>query len=190
MRNYLILTTVGALMAAAEPAHAQSHGGHAQGQTGSSYAALASRSVKALSDEQIADLRAAKGMGYALAAELNGYPGPMHVLQLADQLNLSPAQRSELETQVAAMKREASALGEDVITLETELDRLFVSRSVTPTSLQQVSEKIGQKQAALRVAHLKYHLSSAASLSAGQVQHYNVLRGYNGAQVGHGVHKP
>ena len=41
------------------------------------YAGLEGRSVKALSEQQIADLRAGRGMGLALAAELNGYPGPM-----------------------------------------------------------------------------------------------------------------
>jgi hypothetical protein len=32
------------------------------------------RSIKALSDQQVSDLRAGRGMGLALAAELNGYP--------------------------------------------------------------------------------------------------------------------
>ena len=52
-------------------------------QTHQPYAGLQARPVKALSDQQIADLRAGRGMGLALAAELNGYPGPMHVLELA-----------------------------------------------------------------------------------------------------------
>ena len=56
------------------------------------YAGMQQRSVKALSEQQIADLRAGKGMGLALAAELNGYPGPIHVLELGDQLNLSSVQ--------------------------------------------------------------------------------------------------
>jgi hypothetical protein len=48
------------------------------------YAGLEGRSIKALSEQQVADLRAGRGMVLALAAELNGYPGPMHVLELAD----------------------------------------------------------------------------------------------------------
>ena len=47
------------------------------------YAGLDVRAVKALSDVQIADLRAGRGMGLALPAELNGYPGPTHVLEHA-----------------------------------------------------------------------------------------------------------
>ncbi len=160
--------------------HSGPHHGH--GQPGSSYAALASRTVKALSDEQISDLRAAKGMGLALAAELNGYPGPLHVLQLADQLGLTPSQRAEMQRQVDDMKRDARALGEEVIALETELDRHFASRSITHASLDDVTSRIGQKQAALRSAHLKYHLSTVTMLSSAQVRQYNVLRGYEGQQ--------
>ena len=48
------------------------------------YAGMQQRALKALSEDQIADLRAGKGMGLALAAELNGYPGPIHVLELCD----------------------------------------------------------------------------------------------------------
>ena len=50
------------------------------------YAEMQGRSIKALSDQQIADLNTGRGMGLALAAELNGYPGPSHVLELADKL--------------------------------------------------------------------------------------------------------
>ena len=55
------------------------------------YAGLETRAIKTLSERQIADLNAGRGMGLALAAELNGYPGPMHAIELADRLNLSPA---------------------------------------------------------------------------------------------------
>ena len=57
------------------------------------YAGMQARSIKALSDQQIADLGAGRGMGLALAAELNGYPGPSHVLELADKLDLSADQQ-------------------------------------------------------------------------------------------------
>ena len=49
----------------------------------SPYGGFAERPMKALSAEQIADLRAGRGMGLALAAELNGFPGPVHALELA-----------------------------------------------------------------------------------------------------------
>ena len=55
----------------------------------SPYVGMQTRSIKARSDQQIADLKAGRGMGLALPAELNGYPGPAHVLELSDQLGLS-----------------------------------------------------------------------------------------------------
>ena len=61
------------------------------------YAGLQNRSIKTLSDQQIADLNAGRGMGLALAAELNGYPGPVHAIELADQLHLSPEQVTKLK---------------------------------------------------------------------------------------------
>jgi len=53
------------------------------------YAGMQTRPIKALSEQQVADLGAGRGTGLALAAELNGYPGPSHVLELADKLDLS-----------------------------------------------------------------------------------------------------
>ena len=55
------------------------------------------RSIKALSEQQVNELGAGRGMGLALAAELNGYPGPSHVLELADKLELSADQRAKVQ---------------------------------------------------------------------------------------------
>ena len=74
------------------------------------------REVKALSDQQISDLRAGRGMGLALAAELNGYPGRCTPSNLAEQLQLSAAQRQQLQAQYEAMKAEAISVGEKLIT--------------------------------------------------------------------------
>src|SRR5215216_7227194 len=79
------------------------------------YAGLETRAIKALSDQQIADLRTGRGMGLALAAELNGYPAPSHVLELADRLGLTPEQRGRMEALQAAMKRETIEFGQQVI---------------------------------------------------------------------------
>src|SRR6188768_1977014 len=77
----------------------------AQAQT--PYAGMQTRPIKALSEQQIADLGAGRGMGLALAAELNGYPGPSHVLELADALELSADQRTRVKVLFDAMKAEA-----------------------------------------------------------------------------------
>ncbi|HRF07457.1 MAG TPA: periplasmic heavy metal sensor [Xanthobacteraceae bacterium] len=145
----------------------------------SPYADLQARPIKALSAQQIADLRAGRGMGLALAAELNGYPGPLHVIELAAQLELSTAQRQRMETLFAEMKAEASALGETLINDEAALDRLFARREINADALVAATNKIGATQAALRASHLKYHLATVDVLRPEQVKKYAELRGYN-----------
>jgi hypothetical protein len=150
--------------------------------SGGPYAGLESRPVKALSPEQLADLRAGRGMGLALPAELNGYPGPTHVLELAGPLGLTAEQRLRTEALVAAMKAEAIPLGERLISDETALDRLFADKQATAGTLDTASARIGVTQAALRAAHLRYHLNMVAVLTPEQVERYATLRGYGGTR--------
>src|SRR6266436_10279692 len=75
------------------------------------YAGMQVRPIKALSEQQVADLTAGRGMGLALAAELNGYPGPSHVLELADKLDLSADQRARVGQFFESMRQEALPLG-------------------------------------------------------------------------------
>jgi len=144
------------------------------------YAGLEARPIKALSEQQIADLRAGRGMGLALAAELNGYPGPMHVLELAGSLDLSSRQRAKMQELFTAMKAEAIPLGERLIAQEAELDKAFASKTVTAATLAAYTEAIGATHAALRQTHLKYHLFTVEVLTPVQVQSYRELRGYKG----------
>lgn len=154
------------------------------------YAGLEGRPIKALSEQQIADLRAGRGMGLALAAELNGYPGPMHVLELADSLDLSGQQRAKMQELFAAMKAEAIPLGERLIAQEADLDKAFASKMITAATLAASTEAIGATHAALRRTHLKYHLFAIEVLTPAQLQRYAELRGYQtGMQHPHGRHQ-
>jgi hypothetical protein len=167
-----------AALAALGPAEAQ----HAPA---SPYAGWEHRPVKALSKEQIADLRAGRGMSLALPAELNGYPGPVHVLELGDQLRLTTDQRIRVQELHAAMKAEAIPLGERLMTQEADLDRQFAIQSVRPAILQAASVEIATTQGALRLAHLRYHLSTLDVLTPEQIRRYGELRG-DQALEGHG----
>jgi Spy/CpxP family protein refolding chaperone len=144
----------------------------------SPYAGMQTRPIKALSEQQIADLKAGRGMGLALPAELNGYPGPSHLLELADKLNLSAAQRDRIKQLFDSMKAEAVPIGAKLIEQETMLDQQFASRSITSDRLQAATAEIGATQAALRNTHLKYHLETVQILSGDQMRQYAMLRGY------------
>ncbi|HYD79590.1 MAG TPA: hypothetical protein VEC06_07265 [Paucimonas sp.] len=177
------LTIAMALLAScgAHAQHAHDHAvhhTHAQTSTASPYAGMQDRTIKALSAQQMADLRAGKGMSLALPAELNGYPGPSHVLELADRLGLSDAQRAATERLFDEMKKEAGALGERLIASEAALDRLFRERRATASSVDDAASNIAHIQGALRAAHLRYHLHMMEVLEPGQVAEYAKLRGY------------
>jgi hypothetical protein len=150
------------------------------------YQGMQSRTVKALSEQQVADLR---GMGMALAAELNGYPGPSHVLELADKLELKPDQISAVRSLFESMKQESIRLGTKLIEQERELDWQFASRTVTPEGLRATTAAVARTQGELRETHLKYHLSTAALLDPEQMRRYASLRGYAGPS-GHHHHTP
>lgn len=114
----------------------------------------------------------------ALAAELNGYPGPSHVLELADKLELTPDQRASVKTLFDSMKAEALPIGAKLLEQEAELDKQFSGHTVRPDSLKASTLAVALTQGELRQTHLKYHLSTAALLSPVQMQRYGELRGY------------
>jgi hypothetical protein len=100
----------------------------------SPYQGMQSRTVKALSEQQVADLNEGRGMGMALAGELNGYPGPSHVLELADKLVLRPDQISAVRGLFESMKQECIPLGTKLIEQEGELDRQLCAPSLRKVS--------------------------------------------------------
>jgi hypothetical protein len=145
----------------------------------SAYDGFEGRPIKSLSDQQINDLRAGRGMGLALAAELNGYPGPSHVLELAEPLALSETQRAKVQELFAAMKAETIPIGEKMIAQEANFEREFAGKTITEASLTAAIQAISATQAALRTTHLKYHLATTELLTPVQVQRYVELRGYS-----------
>jgi hypothetical protein len=144
------------------------------------YAGFEQRPIKALSTQQIDDLRQGRGVGLALAAELNGYPGPLHVIELAQRLELTDLQLARARALFDLMKAETIPIGERLIAQEADLDRLFATRTISPETLNAATAAIGDTNAALRAAHLKYHLAMLGVLTDSQVQRYSELRGYTG----------
>ena len=121
-------------------------------------------------------------MGLALPAELNGYPGPLHVLELSEQLQLTSDQRQLIRTLYEQMKMEAISLGQKIIAHEEALNREFVDRKVTASSLASLTSDIGAIQGELRAVHLKYHLVTAELPTSEQARMYVELRGYRYAR--------
>jgi hypothetical protein len=144
----------------------------------SPYARLESRAVKALSPERREGLLAGSGAGYALAAELNGHPGPKHVLELADALALTPEQRAAATASFDRMHAEAVRLGAELVAVEEHLDRRFAHRHLDEALLAKLTADAAKLEGEIRFAHLRAHLETDALLTAAQRAKYVELRGY------------
>ena len=155
---------------------------HAAEPSTSAYAGQEARAIKALSAEDIEALRTGQGMGFAKAAELNGYPGPAHVLALAEQLQLTPEQLAKTRDIEASMRTKAKTVGAELIDAEARLDNLFASKWIDDQALNASLQRIAELQSELRHAHLQAHLEQTAVLSAAQTVRYIELRGYGKPQ--------
>lgn len=146
---------------------------------GSPYAGQEKREIKALSDEEIQGYLAGSGMGFAKAAELHHYPGPRHVLDLAEALQLSDAQRQQTQALFDGMQTEAVRLGTQLLDRERHLEALFASGTIAEASLEQVVADIATTQGHLRSVHLRAHLAQRQILTPEQLHRYDTLRGYD-----------
>ncbi len=127
-------------------------------------------------------------MGFAMLAELNHYPGPRHVLELASGLELTPSQLSDTERLFVEMRTSARAIGEELLEAEARLDRAFAEDAVHADSLMAALLDIGEIRARLRYVHLEAHLRQRELLTEQQVAAYDRLRGYGRKDLDHSQH--
>lgn len=144
----------------------------------SPYSGEETRAIKALSERAISGLLAGKGMGYAKAAELNGYPGPAHVLELDEELGLDAEQEAQTVAIFEEMEIQAKRLGADLVEAERALDQAFRNQTVDQSTLPALVREIGEIESRLRTVHLQAHLQQAELLSERQTARYMALRGY------------
>lgn len=156
--------------------------------TPSSYGDLLDTEIRGIDADTIDGYRNGLGLGLALPAELNGYPGPRHVLDLADELELTEEQHDSIQQLFDAMQPEAIALGEQILVKEAELELAFREGTITENFLETQLTDIGDLESQLRFVHLRTHLSTIEILTTHQVAVYNQLRGYTSADSGHGNH--
>ena len=142
------------------------------------YAGLEKRIVSSLSSEDVADLKKGAGWGLALPAELNGYPGPRHILELQNELELTADQIDKVENIFTKMQQEAIEAGNSFIEAEEDLDEIFRSITADRDKLAVAISASAEARANLRFIHLSQHLKTVAILTEDQISKYNVLRGY------------
>ena len=181
----LVLVTVGSLATTtaqdATPAGGHGHGGHGGATpTDSPYADRYDPTVpiRALTTEQVAQIGRGEGAGFALAAELNGVPGPRHVLDLAAELGLSPAQRAGIGAVADRMRAAVLPAGQRYLAAQQALEEAFRRGTLTPADLPGRVAEVNRLRGELEAAHLAAHLETAALLTPEQIAAYQRLRGY------------
>lgn len=178
----LALSAFVGLASVAGQVHAQHKGSGSGSGSGSgvhgSYAGFQARRVAALSDEEVAGILDGRGMGFALPAELNGYPGPMHVLELAGELRLTDDQRRAVQKSFDLMKERAKEAGRRYVAAEEALDTAFKSGVMDPVALKAQALEAEKLRAEFRFAHLQAHVEMRALLTPEQRMRYAALRGY------------
>ncbi len=150
----------------------------------SKYAGQEKREIKSLSADDIEQLQQGKGWGLAKAAELNGVPGPIHLLEMQEEIQLTAEQVEHIERLYHEMNAQAIPLGLQLIQLEKELNTAFANGSITEKTLTALLGEIAETTKQLRYVHLATHLETPKILSPEQIHLYNTLRGYNA-----GTHK-
>jgi len=154
------------------------------------YAGMQSRAIKSLSDSDINELRRGGGWGLALAAELNGMPGPAHLLELKDQIPLTADQVTKTQALLDQMRKAAIPTGEQLIAAEKALEAAFAAGKLDEASLRRLLAEAESARSELRFIHLSQHYKTVEFLKPEQIKRYNILRGYaedpcNSVPAGH-----
>jgi len=142
------------------------------------YAGMQNRAIKSLSDNDINELQRGGGWGLALAAELNGMPGPSHLLELKDKIPLTSDQVDKTQVLLDEMRKAAIPTGERFIAAEKALEAAFASGKVDETSLRRLLADTESARTELRFIHLSQHYKTVQFLTPEQIKRYNILRGY------------
>ncbi len=146
--------------------------------THSPWAGEQKREIKSFSARELAGIQKGHGVGMALPAELNGFPGPRHALDLAEELSLTAKQKEQLEAFYQEMLQESAPLGKKFIEIEREINEKFENKSISSEELSELLQKSSDIQWQLRNAHLQSHIQTTHVLSSEQISIYNQLRGY------------
>ncbi len=154
----------------------------------SPYAAQLATPVRGLTTEEVDDLLNGRGMGFARMAELYNYPGPRHLLDLQEELALTPEQITQIESSFQAMQAEAQLLGREIVRQEQALSDAFAAGELDSTALTTQVSLLADYYGQLRTVHLQAHLQVTPLLKTEQIVQYNDLRGYTDHVQDHHSH--
>ena len=103
-----------------------------------------------------------RGFGLAFAADQNGYPGPLHVLELQEPLGLTADQATKVRALLHAMFAESKPKSARLLEAEARLRRLFAD--------------VERARSEVRLVHLLTHLKTRDLLTEAQRRIYQDAR--------------
>jgi len=117
-----------------------------------------------------------RGFGLAFAADQNGYPGPLHVLELKDQLKLTADQEAKAQALLHAMFAESKPKSARLLEAEAKLRRLFADRAADDAAVRAAVAEVERARSEVRVVHLLTHLKTRDLLTEDQRRIYHEAR--------------
>jgi Spy/CpxP family protein refolding chaperone len=153
-------------------AAAAQHGGHASQAPG----AEPHRRMQATLDEIDRVVAQGLGAGMAFAADQNGYPGPLHVLELKDRLRLTPEQEARVTALQTAMFTESRPKSARLLEAEARLRGLFAEGAADEGRVRTAVAEVERARSEVRLVHLLTHLRTRAVLTDDQRRFYHEAR--------------
>lgn len=117
-----------------------------------------------------------RGFGMAFVADQNGYPGPMHVVELKDRLKLTADQEAKAQALMHAMFSESKPKSARLLELEAKLRRLFADRTADVTAVRATVAEVERARGEVRLVHLLAHLKTRELLTEDQRRIYHEAR--------------
>lgn len=117
-----------------------------------------------------------RGFGLAFAADQNGYPGPLHVLELKERLGLTPAQEARAQALMHAMFTESRPKSAALLEAEAKLRRLFAGGAADEAAVRAAAGEVERLRGEVRLVHLLTHLKTRGLLTEEQRRIYHEAR--------------
>jgi len=169
MRDVMLGVVVGIAVTAAAAAASAQHGHGGAGAEGHQMAQACATEFEKVVGE-------GRGFGLAFAADQNGYPGPMHVLELRDRLKLTADQEAKARDLMHAMFAESRPKSVRLLEAEAKLRRLFAERAADEAAVRATVAEVERARSEVRLVHLLAHLKTRDLLSEDQRRLYREAR--------------
>ena len=162
-------------VAVAQSGHGHQSSGHSH-EPGAATTDAPHRRIEAFQHEIDQVLADGRGAGLAFAADQNGYPGPLHVLELTRELGITAAQETRMRSLFGTMLREARARAGRLAAAEARLARLFAEGTADEGTVRVAVSETEAARRDVRLVHLMAHLQTRDVLTEAQRQKYHELR--------------